>query len=166
MDRVTLMDWDEFRTGLQATLRALTDRCVLVVAAPGRGGYVQFAAAAGELTAEAAGPQFTAGPAAHEADDPVMLAAGWTAPTRSGPNWSAPLRLPALTAEYAMLADRCVTALRDVYRLPGPGALSYRAWREPEPQPSGVSWTAERIDRLDPGENPLELPLLGLPSAG
>ena len=25
-----------------------------------------------------------------------------------------------------MLADRCVTALRDVYRLPAPGALSYR----------------------------------------
>lgn len=159
------MTWDEFRDRLQATLRGLTDRCVLVVAAPDRGGYVQFAASAGELTAEAAGPEFTAGPAAHRADDPTMLAAGWAAPTRSAPNWSAPLQLPALTADYAALADRCLTALRDVYRLPGPDALSQRAWREPETQPPGVTWPAERIDRLDPGENPLALPGLGLPSA-
>lgn len=160
------MDWDGFRDHLQATLRELTDRCVLIVSAPGRDGYVQFAATADELTAEAAGPEFTAGATAHQADDPTMLAAGWAAPTRAVSNWSAPLELPALTAEYAALADRCVVALRDVYRLPEPEVLSYRAWREPEPQRAGVTWSAERIDRLDPGQNPLELPRLGLPSAG
>ena len=32
------MTWDDFRDNLRATLRELTDRCVLVVAAPGRGG--------------------------------------------------------------------------------------------------------------------------------
>ncbi len=160
------MTWDDFRERLRATLRELTDRCVLVVAAPGRGGYVQFAVTDAELTAEAAGPEFTAGPAAHGADDPTMLAAGWTAPTGAVPNWSASLVLPALTAEYAALADRCVTALREVYRIAAPEALSYRAWREPEAQPSGVTWPAERIDRLDPGENPLPLPRLGIPAAG
>ncbi|MFT3861911.1 TY-Chap domain-containing protein [Micropruina sp.] len=159
------MTWDDFRDNLRATLRELSDRCLLIVAAPGKQGYVQFSATEAELTAEAAGPVFTAGPAAHGADEPVMLAAGWTAPTPSGPNWSAALALPALSAEYAALADRCVVALRDVYLLPGPEALSYQAWREPAFQPAGVTWSAERIDALDPGENPLPLPSLGLPPA-
>ena len=159
-DRVT---WDEFGGRLQATLRELTERCVLIVSAPGRGGYVQFVAEADELTAEAAGPEFTVDSAAHWADDPAMLVAGWTAPIASAPNWTAVLALPALTAEYAALVDRCVIALRDVYRLPGPEVLSYHAWREPESQPPGVTWPAEQIDRLDPGEDPLRLPQLGLP---
>ncbi|MFT4009562.1 MAG: hypothetical protein QM655_05905 [Nocardioidaceae bacterium] len=157
------MTWDEFADRLRATLRELTDRCVLIVAAPGKAGYVQFSATEDELRAEAAGPVFTAGPAAHEADDPVMVAAGWTVPTRSAPNWSVELPLPALSAEYAALADRCVVALRDVYGLSGPEALSYQAWREPESQPVGVTWSAEQIDALDPGQNPLSLPSLGLP---
>jgi type III secretion system-like peptide-binding chaperone len=154
--------WDEFRDRLQATLRGLTDRCYLIVSAPEHG-YVQFAAAPDELSAEACGPEYTAGPAAHEADDPTMLAAGWSAPTRSAPNWSAPLQLPALTAEYRALADRCVTALRDVYGVPEPGVLTYQAWRDAEVQPPGVTWPPERFEQLDPGEHPLALPSLGLP---
>lgn len=159
------MTWNEFRDRLRTTLLGLTDRCVLVVSAPGAGGYVQFAADADDLTAEAAGPEFTAGSAAHAADDPAMLAAGWAAPTRSAPNWSAPLALPALTAEYEALAQRCVVALRDVYGVAAPGVLSYRAWREPESQPPGVTWSPERFDELDPGENPMPLPGLGIPAA-
>ncbi|MFT4229694.1 MAG: hypothetical protein QM602_05330 [Microbacterium sp.] len=157
------MAWDEFADRLRATLRELTDRCVLIVAAAGKAGYVQFSATDDELRVEAAGPAFTAGPAAHADDDPVLLAAGWTAPTRSAPNWSAELPLPALSAEYAALADRCVVALRDVYRLPGPEALGYQAWRDPARQPAGVTWSQEQIAALDPGEDPLPLPGLGLP---
>lgn len=156
------MTWDEFRDRLQATLRGLTARCTLIVAAPD--GYVQFACEADRLYAEAAGPGSVGGVAGHGADDPVMLGAGWTAPTRGQPNWSDELALPALTAEYAALADRCVTALRDVQRVTAPGVLGYRAWREPETQPPGVTWPPERFDQLDPGEDPLPLPGLGLPA--
>ena len=156
------MDWTEFHERLQATLRDFTDRCYLIVSAPGDGGYVQFAAIEDELAAEASGPEFTKDVAAHAADDPVMLAAGWTAPTRAQPNWSFDLPLPALTREYAELAGRCVVALRDVFGVPDPQVLGYRAWREPEEQPPGVTWPAERFEQLDPGENPLPLPELGL----
>lgn len=158
------MDWADFAARLRATLPEITDRCYLVIAAPHGGGYVQFAASADMLDAEAAGPEFVTGVGAHGSDDPVLSAAGWTPPTRSRPNWSSRQELPALTAEYGALAGRCVTALRDVYRVAGPGVLSYRAWREPETQPPGVTWSPERFDELDPGENPLPLPGLGLPT--
>ena len=158
------MTWDEFRDRLQATLRELPDRSYLIVSAPEGGGYVQFAAAPDQLAAEASGPEFVTGAAEHAADDAVMLAAGWTPPSRPAPNWSRSLELPALTSEYAELATHCVGALRDVLRVPAPDVLSYRAWREPETQPPGVTWPPERFDELDPGEDPLPLPALGLPA--
>lgn len=156
------MTWDEFRDRLAQTLRTLTPRCYLIVSASGEPGYVQFAAGGDALQAEAAGPRFVTGPAAHAADDPALTGAGWTAPTAAQPNWSYELPIPALTSEYAALAGRCVVALRDVYGLAGPGVLSYRAWREPETQPAGVTWSPERFGELDPGEDPLPLPGLGL----
>lgn len=156
------MDWNDFQSRLHRTLRDVTDRCFLIVGAVGDGGYVQFSGLADTLSAEASGPEFVAGPATHTTDDPTMLAAGWTAPTRSQPNWSAELTLPALTSEYAALADRCVIALRDVFHITGPADLGYRAWREPELQPPGVTWQPERFDALDPGENPLPMPELGV----
>ena len=157
------MTWDEFRDRLQATLRGLTARCLLIVSAPG--GYVQFARGVDVLSAEAAGPDSVDGAAVHGPDDPVMLGAGWASPTRGQPNWSDELPLPALTGEYTALADRCVTALRDVYGATAPGVLGYRAWREPDTQPPGVTWPPERFDELDPGQDPLPLPGLGLPAA-
>lgn len=155
--------WFEFQNRLRATLRSLGDHSVLIVTAPSdTAGYVQFIVDEDTLFAEASGPEFVGGAAAHDADDLTMLAAGWTAPTRPLPNWSFELSLPALTSEYAELTDRCAVALRDVFHVEHPGSLGYRAWREPELQPPGVTWSAERIERLDPGENPLSLPELGL----
>ena len=156
------MDWTEFSDRLQATLRDLTDRCYLIVSAPGQGGYVQFAGLEGSLAAEASGPDFVAGAAGHSAADPGMLAAGWTAPSRPQPNWSFELTLPALTGEYATVAELSVVALRDVFHVADPALLSYRAWRDPEVQPAGVTWPPERFAELDPGRDPLPLPELGL----
>lgn len=157
------MDWTEFRDRLQATLIELTDRSFLIVSTPGASaGYVQFAGLEDALAAEASGPEFAADVATHGPDDPTMLAAGWVAPSSPQPNWSFELALPALTSEYAGLADRCVVALRDVFHVADPAVLAYRAWREPEEQPPGVTWSAGRIEDLDPGENPLSLPELGL----
>lgn len=158
------VDWTEFRDRLRATLVELTDRSFLIVSSP-RGatvGYVQFAGGSEALSAEASGPEFAAGAAAHADDDPVLLSAGWSPPNRPQPNWSFELALPALTTEYAELADRCVIALRDVFHVSDAAALTYQAWREPEEQPPGVTWSPERFDQLDPGENPLSLPSLGL----
>lgn len=158
------MAWSEFRDRLQATLRELNDRTFVIISAPGgHGGYVQFACGPDGLSAEASGPEFTAGPATHAADDPTMASAGWRSPTRPQPNWSYELALPAVTNEYAELADRCLVALRDVFHLSDPQGLTYRAWREPEQQPPGVTWQPERFDELDPGADPLLLPSLGLP---
>lgn len=156
------MDWSEFRDRLQATLRQLTDRCLLIVAAPGNGGYVQFSVSEDGLNAEAAGPGFVDGAAAHAPDDPRMLAVGWVPPTRAQPNWSAEMQLPALTSEVSALAAGCVVALREVFHASEPGVLTYQAWREPEVQPWGVTWPAERFEQLDPGQNPMPLPGLGL----
>lgn len=161
------MDWTEFRDRLRATQRDLTDRCFLVVSSTaGTGaGYVQFAAYDDLLSAEASGPAFTRGAAAHDDDDPTMLGAGWVPPTRSQPNWSFELPLPALTSEYAELAERCVVALRDVFHCDSPGSLGYRAWREPAVQPEGTTWSQEQIDQLDPGADPLPLPSFGVAPA-
>lgn len=156
------MNWDEFRDRLQATVRTLTDRCYLIVSAPSDGGYVQFACGTGLLTAEASGPESVGGVAAHSADEPALLAAGWTAPAQYQPNWSSELPLPALTSEYAALAERCTIALRDVLHVEGPQVLTYRAWRDPAVQPAGVTWSPEQFDDLDRGEFPLPLPSLGL----
>jgi hypothetical protein len=159
------MDWNDFQERLQGALRTLGDRTCLIVVAPHEGGYVQFAGLADALSAEASGPGFAKGAAVHAADDPTMLAAGWTAPSRPQPNWSFALDLPALTSEYAELASRCVVALRDVFQVADPAVLGYQAWREPEQQPLGVTWSPERFEQLDPGENPLPLPALGLQPA-
>lgn len=158
------MSWSDFGDRLQCALREVTDRTVLIVAAPAElgGGYVQFICVEDLLVAEASGPEFVTAVATHTADQPIMLAAGWSAPTRAQPNWSFALALPALTAEYAELAGRCVAALRDVFGIAEPESLTYRAWREPEQQPPGVTWPPERFDRMDAGRNPLPMPSLGL----
>lgn len=158
------MDWETFTKHLQDTLPRLTDRCFLVITTPSGVPYIQFAASSNTLTAEASGPAFTT-PATtlHASDDPTMLAAGWNPPTPATPNWSQTIPLPALSQEFAALAEQCMTALRDTHRVDSPHLLSYRAWREPEYQPAGVTWEPKRFDQLDPGENFLRLPTLGLP---
>jgi type III secretion system-like peptide-binding chaperone len=114
-------EWGSFLGGLTETLRDLADGDFLVVfrqADPHV--FVQFAGGEHELHAEAAG---------HSG----LAAAGWVPPPGNDPpNWSFSLPLPALTVEYAALAERCVVALRDVHGLPGPDGLVYKAWGDGE----------------------------------
>ncbi|MGM1059023.1 TY-Chap domain-containing protein [Saccharothrix sp. Mg75] len=149
-----MSDWEAFGGGLTEALREVSDRVFLVVfsrADPRV--FVQFAGGEHELHCEAAG--------APSAGYSRMAEAGWTPPTGiDPPNWTCSSPLPALTAEYAAMAARCVVALRDVHGLPGPDGLAYKAWRDAE-WPSGTTPSAER----DPGENPLVLPWLDIPSA-
>lgn len=142
-------EWVAFGGRLTEALREVSDRVFLIVfRETDPRVFVQFAGGEHELHAEAAGVA--------EAEVSGMAAAGWVAPSGiDPPNWSFSLPLPALTVEYAALAERCVVALRDAHGLSGPDGLVYKAWRDAE-WPSG-----ER----DLGENPLMLSWLGLPSA-
>ncbi|WP_144876509.1 TY-Chap domain-containing protein [Microbacterium sp. 1.5R] len=150
--------WEEFGDSLTATFRHVADRVFLIIASesdPAR--YVQFAGRPGRLDAEAPSIDVAKG-----ADESVLAGAGWTPPGPAQPNWTSSLPLPALTDEYGALADRCVRALRDAYGIAGPDDLAYRAWRESEQMPEGETWSEECIAALDRGEDPLDLPTLGL----
>lgn len=156
------MTWDAFGERLAFALRDVTDRVRLIVVVgddPRR--YVQLAGVADRLDAEAPSDDVVAG-----ASLDALAAAGWTAPTAGQPSWTATLARPALTVELAALAERCVVALRDGLGIATPDVLRYRAWRETEGMPPGVTWSQERIDELDPGDPALEIAALGLDRLG
>ncbi|MBM7814657.1 TY-Chap domain-containing protein [Saccharothrix algeriensis] len=154
--------WTEFGGRLTKALRNVTDRVFLVVFLQAdRKVYVQFAGGQDELHAQAAGPEVVPW-----AESGGMAAAGWVAPSGiDPPNWSFSLPLPASTAEYAALAERCVVALRDAYGLSGSDGLVYKAWRDGEYPLAGESWSPERMAARDRGEDPVVMPWLGLPTA-
>ncbi|MFT3888486.1 MAG: hypothetical protein QM713_10040 [Arachnia sp.] len=153
------MSWDGFEARLVAGLREVSERVLLVVSSKTNPyAYVQFAGEENEIYAEASGftPVSADGAAA-------LVSAGWATPGVGQPNWESSLPMPALTSEYAELARRCVVALRDAFAVSGPDDLEYRAWREPEEAPPGVTWPLERFEELDKGENPLAIDALELP---
>lgn len=153
------MTWDGFEARLVAGLREVTERVLLVVSSRSNVyAYVQFAGEPNEVYAEASG--FTSISAEAAA---LLATSGWATPGVGQPNWESSLPMPALTSEYAELAHRCVVALRDAFQVSGPEDLQYRAWREPEEAPPGVTWPLERFNELDKGENPLVIESLGLP---
>lgn len=91
--------------------------------------------------------------------------AGWVLPTadpQSRGTWSLTLPWPARAADHDRIAAACVTALRDVHQVPSPAELEYRAWRDPEPDPVGITFYPED---LEPGEPHLVLPGLGITDA-
>ncbi|GAB3634243.1 hypothetical protein GCM10027421_35970 [Microbacterium shaanxiense] len=153
--------WSDLAGRLVAAFRVVSDRVFLIVSSRENSRlYVQFAGRADALYAEAAGPEFVP-----DADATRLESLGWERPTSGQPNWSFVLPLPALTSEYSALAERCVVALRDVFGVTDPGQLIYRAWREAEAFPQGVTLYPEQIEALDKGEDPLEMAQLGLPAA-
>ncbi|HEX7301479.1 TY-Chap domain-containing protein [Lentzea sp.] len=125
-------DWAQFTERLTDALRDVTDHVYLIIHAaqePRR--YVQFAGAPDRLYAEAPGTDVVA-----DADEFQLSRFEWAAPDAGQPNWSWSLRRPALTEEFARLADRCVVALRQAYGIVSPDELRYRAWQDPEGAPS------------------------------
>ncbi len=148
--------WNDYRGRLVEAFRATHDRVVVIISSaadPKR--YVQFACQSGVLDAEAPGADVVA-----DAKEQIMADAGWSAPGAAQPNWTSSLELPALTTEYKALADRCIAALRHSYGIARPSDLVYRAWREPEQMPAGVTWSAERVKQLDQGSKAVEFPSL------
>ncbi|RDI24454.1 hypothetical protein DFR72_10934 [Lentzea flaviverrucosa] len=120
-------DWKLFTERLTDTFRDVTDRVFLIVhAAADPRRYVQFAGAPDRLDAEAPATDVVA-----DADEFQLRRFEWVAPDVAQPNWTSSLRRPALTAEFAQLARRCVAALHEAYGIVSPDELQYRAWREP-----------------------------------
>jgi hypothetical protein len=144
--------WDELADDLAAALRTVRDRVFLIVlAAHDELAYVQFAGGPDHLDAEASGRHPGAGVG-------LLADHGWRVAHPREVNWTSPLPVAPTTAELRGLADRCVAALRVAYGVKSPADLTYRAWREPEQAPPGVTWPQKRYDELDPGANPLTFP--------
>ncbi|MEV0676008.1 hypothetical protein AB0I60_05735 [Actinosynnema sp. NPDC050436] len=153
--------WEEFGASLTEALRDVADRVYLIVHSQANPKvYVQFRGEADQLHAQAAGPEVVPW-----SDVDAMAAAGWVPPDGfDPPNWTFSLPVPALTGEYAALAERCVVALRDAFGLPGPEGLVYKAWRDGEWPLAGETWSPERLAARDVGENPVTMQWLEIPA--
>lgn len=162
------MDWTEFTGRLARTIRDLEDRVFLIIEESSSGVYVQFAADTDTVSAECVANTSTAlKRPADPAGELRLVELGWTPYTPLDRNWTTSLQLPATLAQSGQIADMCVIALRDVYGVATPDSLTYKAWRGPEP-PRAL-WADDDTDEfaffaepLDPGQNPLPLPGLGL----
>jgi hypothetical protein len=122
--------WEEFGGQLATVLAEIVDGDQLIISADQPPGvYVQAAQDDAELTIEAVAdhhlpPESRAGAAGAER----LRALGWNEPEDEFENWADAVDWPAPTADYARAADMMVATLRDVYSVPDPTVLTYRAW--------------------------------------
>ena len=158
------MSWDDLGAGLVETLPTLADRTYVVVSWRADDGvYVQFAQSSAGLHAEAAADEFLSADRQLGFDGADrMTGLGWLAPDvdpAGFSNWHVDLPWPSATARYRQLAAMSVAALRDVYGVPAPGELVYRAWQGAERPPVGVTY---QVEDLAPYVARVPLPGLGL----
>ncbi len=154
-------EWAGFTEGLRTTLRDLDERTFLIIRWTKGNIFVQYAQDADALTAEAVADEYAP-------EDRVLTIAqvgemtdlGWTPPTVNPAgrfNWYLDVPCPATSAVYRHVAAASVQALR-IRGVASPDELVYKAWREPQRPPQGVTFYDED---LDPGDPELQLP--GLP---
>ena len=88
----------------------------------------------------------------------AMVNQGWQ---QSNENevYSRHLSLPTYSSTYASLAAQSIHILRDILQISEPTSLTYYAWRAPEELEEGRYYSAEEVDELDEGEDPLEVDL-------
>ncbi|WP_143224373.1 TY-Chap domain-containing protein [Actinomyces oris] len=88
----------------------------------------------------------------------AMVNQGWQ---QSNENevYSRHLPLPTYSSAYASLAAQSIHILRDILQIGEPTSLTYYAWRAPEELEEGRYYSAEEVDELDEGEDPLEVDL-------
>ena len=67
--------------------------------------------------------------------------------------------LPAYSSTYSLLAAQSIHILHDTLKISEPTSLTYYAWRAPEELEDGRYYSAEEVDELDEGEDPLEVDL-------
>lgn len=124
------LTWADFQGRLAAALARMRDETFLIISTPGDEGsagcYVQFAAGAWGLRAEAVSSRFLPADRPLTGDQEATLAAlAWLPPgvgAERGPNWSRLWPPPAPFDEIAALAIR---TLREVYGVSRPAALRH-----------------------------------------
>ena len=67
--------------------------------------------------------------------------------------------LPAYSSTYSLLAAQSIHILHDTLKISEQTSLTYYAWRAPEELEDGRYYSAEEVDELDDGEDPLEVDL-------
>ncbi len=162
--------WADFERRLAAALERMRDDTFLILSTPGDetspGCYVQFAAGAWGLRAEAVSSRFLPADRPLTADQEAALAAlGWLPPDDPddpAPNWSRVWPPPAPFAEVAALAIR---TLREVHGVARPEELRYiyrsfeRVLEDPDlgipaerpaPQPAPVAHAYRTAEDLRP----------------
>lgn len=161
-----MVTWTDLETSLAVELREMTDRCILIIeGADGpASGFVQFTVVDDlELLGSCPGRSVKGFDRLDESADASFLDAGWSGPDPTG-MWTWRLDLPATTDRFAAVAAGTVAALQDIYGVAAE-RLVYQAWREPEMMREGHTYSQEEMDQLDPGEVPMSLPRLGIPSS-
>ena len=160
-------DWDRLAERVAETLPTLAARSFLTLAwgaVPPV--YVQFGQSASELSAHTGSDDVL--PPARRLDSAAverLRGLGWSPPEADPTGrhtWSVAVPWPARSAEHRRLAEMAVGVLRDVHRVPRPEELEYRGWREAEPDPEGVTFDPEDLERYQPH---LVFPALGIRDA-
>ena len=127
-----MLEWSEFAQRLARELAALPRDTILIVREREEiRHYVQAMWEPDRLYAEAVSNNFLDGPLLlTPADEEVLTEAGWRppAPQISG-NWWTELPPATSSADFALLSDMMVTALRDVQGVRRPAELVYESFR-------------------------------------
>ncbi|WIN00113.1 hypothetical protein ACTOB_003796 [Actinoplanes oblitus] len=128
------LDWETFRDGLARSVAALPNGAALIVRDRERTVcFVQFLFSYDHIVAEvASGWDQWGRPNLSDEEFAALERIGWSPPERD-PSLNHGLRLPwpARSAEYRRVADMCVAALRDVFEIPSPASLCYKAFVSP-----------------------------------
>lgn len=139
-----------FGEALASTFSELSERTMVTIswsAVPTV--YLQFAQRSESLTVRTGGEDVLPGSAASGA----LAGLGWEPPSTDPlgqRTWHASLGWPARSGQYAGLAQMCVAVLREVNGVPSPAELEYRAWREAEEPPEGVTYDEDELEPAEP----------------
>ena len=131
-----MTSWEDLTRQLAAVLAEFVDSGRLIISAiQPPGVYVQAAQDDAELLVEAVADRYLPVGSRIGADgDERMRGLGWK-PEGDFENWAHTLTWPAASSEYKRAAGMMVGALRDVYGVPDPTALTYKAWNDLDTPP-------------------------------
>lgn len=150
-------DWTNFSDSMAWTLSELSERTMVTVSwSSVPTVYVQVTQTSEMLTVRTGGEDVLP-----DSETSGRLAAvGWEPPSTDPlgqRTWHSSLAWPPRFEQYEELARMCVAVFQDVHGVSSPAELEYRAWRDAEEPPEGVTYYE---DELEPAEPHLVLPRL------
>lgn len=148
-----MLTWPEFEQRLTAVLTELSDRCFLGLTTPDNE-FAQFLVADTWAYVQVSRRRMVDG-----TTEGILRRCGFTLPATQSGYWNCHITLPAPHADWALLARAAIGVIRDLFGVQDPAELTYQARREPEPKPSFFKRSKAP---LDPGQDRIELPALGL----